>query len=143
MRLAGFLAKDNLHVAAMGYFIPLICILFCDFKIAQAFGKENAMQTLFFSFDWDKCNDQNLQKVNSVEERISYINHCTIITLAAAIGIFKPIKNGKLIHEIPDENSITSGLGSSIFNIGRHNFLFGKLIKKQNCNLMGCSLRCP
>ena len=28
IRLAGFLAKHNLHVAAAVYFIPLICIVF-------------------------------------------------------------------------------------------------------------------
>ena len=148
IRLAEFLAKHNLHVAAADYFILLICIVFFDFRIAQAFSEQETMQTLFFSWNWDKCYKQKLQKVNPVEERISYINNCKIVTpffgiyfstLAAAIGIFQAIESAKFINEIPCQNCITGGIDNTTVIIGWHNSLFGKLIKRQNCNLMGCS----
>ena len=50
IKLAGFLEKFNLHVAAADHFIPLISASFCDSKIAQAFSNEETMQTLFFSW---------------------------------------------------------------------------------------------
>ena len=86
--------------------------------------------------------------MNPVEERISYINNCKIVTpffdiyfltLATAIGIFQAIESAKFINEIPCQNCITGGVDNTTVNIGWHNSLFGKLIKRQNCNLMGCS----
>ena len=75
IRLAGFLARHNLHLAAADRFIHSICSSFANSDTEQAFGKESTIQTPFFNLASDASNGQNLQKMNPATVGILYINY--------------------------------------------------------------------